>query len=93
MLLLSFAIKSRSYCDSAKTVAKTLTSLGFKNTWTVSDGFSGGRGWLQSRLGTDSYNFAVPEIVSASRIIPISAGRTGTSVQPAQKLLLPGSGD
>ncbi|OIW19693.1 hypothetical protein TanjilG_18503 [Lupinus angustifolius] len=34
-----------SYSDSAKIVARTLTSLGFKNSWIVADGFSGGRGW------------------------------------------------
>ncbi|EPS69131.1 extracellular calcium sensing receptor, partial [Genlisea aurea] len=45
-----------SYSDSAKIVAKTLTKLGFKNSWIVSDGFSGSKGWVQSRLGTDSYN-------------------------------------
>uniref|UniRef100_A0A2N9F3M1 Uncharacterized protein n=1 Tax=Fagus sylvatica TaxID=28930 RepID=A0A2N9F3M1_FAGSY len=27
------------------------------DSWIVADGFSGSRGWLQSRLGTDSYKF------------------------------------
>ncbi|RDY06514.1 Calcium sensing receptor, chloroplastic [Mucuna pruriens] len=43
-----------SYSDVAKIVGRSLTSLGFKNTWIVADGFSGNKGWLQSRLGTDS---------------------------------------
>ncbi|KAL5058068.1 hypothetical protein RYX36_029672 [Vicia faba] len=58
------------YSDSAKIVARTLTRLGFKNSWTVGDGFSGGKGWLQSRLGTDSYKFSFAEVLSPSRIIP-----------------------
>lgn len=62
-----------SYSDTAKMVAKTLTNLGFKNTWIVTDGFSGSRGWLQSRLGTDSYNLSLAQVLSPSRIIP--AGR------------------
>uniref|UniRef100_A0A7N0SVZ9 Rhodanese domain-containing protein n=1 Tax=Kalanchoe fedtschenkoi TaxID=63787 RepID=A0A7N0SVZ9_KALFE len=65
-----------SYSDSAKLVAKYLTSLGFKNCWIVADGFSGGKGWLQSRLGTDGYNFSFAEVLSPSRIIP---GRIGTT--------------
>ena len=65
------------YSDSAKIVAKTLKVLGFKNCWIVTDGFSGGRGWLQSRLGTDSYNFSFAQVLSPSRIIP-AASRFGT---------------
>lgn len=79
-----------SYSDSAKIVAKTLTGLGFKNCWIMTDGFSGGRGWLQSRLGTDSYNLSFGEIFSPSRIIPGGAGRFGTTsstVQIGRKLL------
>ncbi|XP_059303791.1 calcium sensing receptor, chloroplastic [Lycium ferocissimum] len=68
-----------SYSDSAKTVAKSLTSFGFKNCWIMTDGFSGGRGWLQSRLGTDSYNFSFAEILSPSRVIPGAARRFGTT--------------
>ncbi|XP_009762078.1 calcium sensing receptor, chloroplastic [Nicotiana sylvestris] len=68
-----------SYSDSAKTVAKTLTSLGFKNCWIMTDGFSGGRGWLQSRLGTDSYNFSFAQVLSPSRVIPAAARRFGTT--------------
>ncbi|PHU23893.1 Calcium sensing receptor, chloroplastic [Capsicum chinense] len=67
-----------SYSDSAKTVAKSLTSFGFKNSWIITDGFSGSRGWLQSRLGTDSYNFSFAEILSPSRVIP-GARRFGTT--------------
>lgn len=68
-----------SYSDSAKLVASALTNLGFKNTWTVADGFSGNKGWLQSRLGTDSYNFSIVEVLSPSRIIPAAAGRFGAT--------------
>ncbi|KAK4799472.1 hypothetical protein SAY86_024837 [Trapa natans] len=75
-----------SFSDSAKTVARTLTSLGFKNCWVVIDGFSGRNGWLQSRLGTDSYNFSLVEVLSPSRVIPAAVGRFGTGTK-----LLPGS--
>ena len=69
------------YGDSAKTVARTLTELGFKNSWIMADGFSGGKGWLQSRLGADSYNSSFVEILSPSRIIPAakSLGTTGST--------------
>ncbi|OWM90331.1 calcium sensing receptor, chloroplastic [Punica granatum] len=77
-----------SFSDSAKIVARTLTSLGFKNCWVVIDGFSGRKGWLQSRLGTDPYNFSFVEVLSPSRIIPAAAGRFGTT---AGRKLLPGS--
>ncbi|KAM7279856.1 hypothetical protein ACFE04_006990 [Oxalis oulophora] len=76
-----------SYADSAKQVAKTLTSLGFQNTWIVSDGFSGRNGWLQSRLGTDSYSFKFAELLSPSRIIPAATTRFGTTTS---RKLLPG---
>lgn len=79
-----------SYSDAAKIVARTLTNLGFKNTWVVTDGFSGSKGWLQSRLGADSYNVPFAEVISPSRIIPASARRFGTT-GPAK--LLPGSSD
>ncbi|XP_068638810.1 calcium sensing receptor, chloroplastic [Aristolochia californica] len=78
-----------SYSDSAKIVARVLTSLGFKNCWIMSDGFSGSKGWFQSRLGTDSYNFSIAEVLSPSRIIP-AAARVGTAFRSTQKLL-PGS--
>lgn len=81
-----------SYSDAAKLVAKTLTNLGFKNTWAVVDGFSGGKGWLQSRLGWDSYNVSVAEVVSPSRIIPAAAARFGTRSTSSRKLL-PGTAD
>ncbi|PON92712.1 Rhodanese-like domain containing protein [Trema orientale] len=79
-----------SYSDSAKIVARTLNSLGFKNSWTVADGFSGSRGWLQSRLGTDSYNLSFAEVLSPSRVIPAAVKRFGTTsstAQSGQKLL------
>ncbi|KAG6509575.1 calcium sensing receptor, chloroplastic-like [Zingiber officinale] len=87
-----------SYCDMAKTVARTLTELGFKNSWVVEDGFSGGRGWVQSRLGSDSYNVSLVEVLSPSRVIPAAAIRfgTATSAGPAPaapqstRKLLPG---
>ncbi|XP_039020235.1 calcium sensing receptor, chloroplastic-like isoform X2 [Hibiscus syriacus] len=68
-----------SYCDSAKTVARTLTSLGFNNCFVVADGFSGSKGWLQSRLGTDTYNFSAVELLSPSTVFPTAAKRFGTT--------------
>ncbi|WKA08219.1 hypothetical protein VitviT2T_025958 [Vitis vinifera] len=82
-----------SYSDSAKIVARVLTSLGFKDCWTVAGGFSGSRGWLQSRLGTDYYNFAFAEIVSPSRVIPAALRRFGTTGSRSGQKLLPGSSD
>ncbi|KAJ4836274.1 hypothetical protein Tsubulata_040130 [Turnera subulata] len=76
-----------SYSDSAKIVARTLTSLGFKNCWIVADGFSGSKGWLQSRLGTDSYNLSFAEILRPSQIIPAATRRFGTT----SSKLLPGA--
>ncbi|KAJ1392314.1 Rhodanese-like domain [Sesbania bispinosa] len=76
-----------SYSDLAKIVARTLTGLGFKNTWIVADGFSGSKGWLQSRLGTDSYNFSFAEILSPSRVIPSAVRGLGTT----SGKLLPGA--
>ncbi|KAH1132314.1 hypothetical protein AAZX31_05G015300 [Glycine max] len=76
-----------SYSDVAKTVGRTLTSLGFKNTWIVADGFSGNKGWLQSRLGTDSYNFSFAEVLSPSRVIPAAVRSFGTTSQSSTKLL------
>ncbi|KAL2462066.1 Calcium sensing receptor [Abeliophyllum distichum] len=79
-----------SYSDSAKIVARALTNLGFKNCWIVTDGFSGSKGWMQSRLGTDSYNLSFAEVVSPSRIIPAAARRFGSS---SSANLLPGGSD
>ncbi|XP_054806864.1 calcium sensing receptor, chloroplastic [Prosopis cineraria] len=76
-----------SYSDSAKIVARTLTKLGYKKCYIVADGFSGNRGWLQSRLGTDSYNFSFAEVLSPSRVIPAPVSRFGT----ASGKLLPGA--
>nr|CAB3450964.1 unnamed protein product [Digitaria exilis] len=92
-----------SYNDVSKTVAKTLNSVGFKNCWVMAGGFSGGKGWAQSRLGTDSFNLSVVEVVTPSRVIPAVAGRIGTTAgrigttssasrAPSRKLL-PGSVD
>ncbi|BFG32988.1 hypothetical protein CerSpe_192620 [Prunus speciosa] len=83
-----------SYSDSGKMVARALTSLGFKNSWTVADGFSGSKGWLQSRLGADSYNLSFGEVLSPSRVIPAGVRRFGTSGSTAAqsgRKLLPGS--
>ncbi|GAB2289731.1 hypothetical protein Dimus_024037 [Dionaea muscipula] len=73
-----------SYADSAKIVAKTLTSLGFKNCWVMTDGFSGSKGWLQSLLGTESYNLSFSEILAPSRIIPAGVRRLGTGSSRVQ---------
>ncbi|XP_020580506.1 calcium sensing receptor, chloroplastic [Phalaenopsis equestris] len=78
-----------SYSDAAVIVAKTLTSLGFKNCWVMADGFLGGRGWLQSRLSADSYNVSLTEVLSPSRIIPARLGMTSTT----SRKLLPGTAD
>ncbi|XP_052175728.1 calcium sensing receptor, chloroplastic [Diospyros lotus] len=78
-----------SYSDSAKIVARTLTSLGFKNCWIVADGFSGRKGWSRSGLGTDSYNLSFAEVLSPSRIIP-AVQRLGTV---SSGKLLPGGSD
>ncbi|KAK7265053.1 hypothetical protein RJT34_32669 [Clitoria ternatea] len=75
-----------SYSDVAKIVGRTLTSLGFKNTYIVADGFSGNKGWLQSRLGTDVYKFSFAEVLSPSKVIPAIRG-LGTTSQSSPKLL------
>lgn len=80
-----------SYSDTAKLVAKALTGFGFKNCWIMTDGFSGGKGWLQSRLGTDSFNVSIAEVLSPSRIIPAAAARFGTT--GSTRKLLPGSSE
>ncbi|KAF5185044.1 Calcium sensing receptor protein [Thalictrum thalictroides] len=82
-----------SYSDIAKIVAKTLTSLGIKNCWIMADGFSGGQGWIQSRLGVDSYNVSSAEVLSPSRVIPAVrkiGTKSSTSFQSSRKFL-PGS--
>ncbi|KAJ0458992.1 putative Rhodanese-like domain, calcium sensing receptor, plant [Helianthus annuus] len=70
-----------TFTDSAKIVAKYLTALGFQNCWIVADGFSGNKGWLQSRLGTDSYNVSFSRVLSPSRVIPAvrSLGTTSST--------------
>uniref|UniRef100_K3YTB0 Rhodanese domain-containing protein n=1 Tax=Setaria italica TaxID=4555 RepID=K3YTB0_SETIT len=92
-----------SYNDISKTVAKTLNSVGFKNCWVMAGGFSGRKGWAQSRLGTDSFNLSVVEVVTPSRVIPAAAGRIGTTAgrigttssasRATSRKLLPGSAD
>ncbi|CAN6239559.1 unnamed protein product [Urochloa humidicola] len=85
-----------SYNDISKTVAKTLNSVGFKNCWVMAGGFSGRKGWAQSRLGTDSFNLSVVEVVTPSRVIPAAAGRIGTTSSASRatsRKLLPGSVD
>lgn len=86
--------------DIAKTVAKSLSALGFKNAWVVVDGFDGGKGWVQSRLGTDSNTTSIAEILSPSRIIPAGTKKlfkTTSSevvdVTPKFNRLLPGGFD
>ncbi|KAG0463332.1 hypothetical protein HPP92_018827 [Vanilla planifolia] len=81
-----------SYCDTARLVAKALTGLGFKSCWVMSGGFSGGKGWLQSRLGSDSYNVSIAEVLSPSRTIPAAAYRLGITSTTSPKLL-PGKTD
>ncbi|XP_051192865.1 calcium sensing receptor, chloroplastic [Lolium perenne] len=87
-----------SYCDNSKIVAKTLNSVGFKNCWVMAGGFSGRKGWAQSRLGTDSYNLSVVEVVRPSRVIPaapdrfVTASSTSSPSRTTRKLL-PGSVD
>lgn len=89
-----------AYGDIAKTVAKTLSALGFQNAWVVIDGFDGGKGWVQSRLGTDSYNSSIGEILSPSRIIPSGTRKLFKTVSsevvdvtPRFTRLLPGGSD
>ncbi|KAI3985577.1 hypothetical protein MKX01_033860 [Papaver californicum] len=79
-----------SYSDTAKIVAKALTSLGFKNCYVMADGFSGSKGWAQSRLGTDSPNLSFAEVISPSRVIP-SVSRFGTTGSRSNQKFLSGS--
>ncbi|RXH96494.1 hypothetical protein DVH24_008998 [Malus domestica] len=85
--------KGSSISDSGKIVARALTRLGFKNCWTVADGSSGSKGWLQSRLDTDSYNSSFAEVISPSRVVPAAVRRFGTTSTSAEsgRKLLPGS--
>ncbi|KAJ3694789.1 hypothetical protein LUZ60_000166 [Juncus effusus] len=76
-----------SYSDIAKIVGKTLTTLGFNNCYIMTDGFSGRKGWIQSKLGFDSYNLSLIEVLSPSRVIP---ARFGTTSSGSQRKLLPG---
>ncbi|KAI4341484.1 hypothetical protein MLD38_026203 [Melastoma candidum] len=70
-----------SYADSTEIVARTLTSIGFKNCWVISDGSSGRNGWLQSRLGTDSYDFSFVEY-NFPNVIPRPFDKTYHQLQP-----------
>eukprot|EP00475_Leptophrys_vorax_P028772 TRINITY_DN41865_c0_g1_i1.p1 TRINITY_DN41865_c0_g1~~TRINITY_DN41865_c0_g1_i1.p1 ORF type:complete len:404 (+),score=68.10 TRINITY_DN41865_c0_g1_i1:76-1287(+) len=75
--------------DIAKLVAQSLVSLGFKNTWIVKDGVDGGKGWVQSKLATESAGLSFAEVLSPSRII---AG-TGTQRVPKNQRLLSSGSD
>lgn len=84
--------------DVAKSVARSLTRLGIKNTWAVMDGFDGGRGWVQSRLGTASRNTSIAELLLPSKIISEGAKKIFPSprdidVSPNSSKLLPGGYD
>lgn len=60
----------------AKSIARSLSELGFKNTWVVLDGYDGGKGWLQSKLGSETYqSYSFGEILSPSRVIPAGTKR------------------
>jgi hypothetical protein len=65
----------------------------------MSGGFSGRKGWAQSRLGTESYNLSVVEVVKPSRVIPaatdrfVTASSTSTPSSRTTRKLLPGSVD
>ncbi|KAF0932495.1 hypothetical protein E2562_010391 [Oryza meyeriana var. granulata] len=93
----SNVIIMNSYWDNSKIVARTLNSVGFKNCWVMAGGFSGRKGWVQSRLGTDSYNLSVVEVVTPSRVIPAASDRfvttSSTSRTTTSRKLLPGSVD
>ncbi|KZV16003.1 calcium sensing receptor, chloroplastic [Dorcoceras hygrometricum] len=78
-----------SYTDSSKIVAKALTNLGFNNCWIMNGGFSGGNGWLQSRLGADTTSFTA-EVISPSKVNNTQTRRFGTS---SLGKLLPGGSD
>lgn len=61
----------------AKSVARVLKDLGFKNSYCVVGGF---KGWVQSRLGIDDYSgtgLSFVEILKPSRIIPAGSKRYG----------------
>lgn len=45
----------------------------------MAGGFSGGRGWLQSRLGTETYNLSFPEVLSPLQVMSEAGRRLGTS--------------
>lgn len=86
------------YGDMAKSVARSLTRLGLKNSWVVTDGFDGGRGWVQSRLGTASHSASIAAILSPTRIISEGAKKIFPSskdidVAPQPRKLLPGGFD
>ena len=84
----------RTYNDVSKTVAKTLNSVGFKNCWVMAGGFSGRKGWAQSRLGAGSYNLSMVEVVTPSRVIPAGQiGTTSSATRATSRKLLPGSVD
>lgn len=55
--------------DVARTIARALSGLGFNSTWVVTDGFDGGRGWVQSRLATEAPGASFTQILSPSRVL------------------------
>ena len=75
-------------------MAKTLNSVGFKNCWVMAGGFSGRKGWAQSRLGAGSHNLSMVEVVTPSRVIPAGQiGTTSSATRATSRKLLPGSVD
>ena len=87
-------VRTCRYNDVSKTVAKTLNSVGFKNCWVMAGGFSGRKGWAQSRLGAGSYNLSMVEVVTPSRVIPAGQiGTTSSATRATSRKLLPGSVD
>ena len=75
--------------ETAKLVAQSLVALGFKNTFIVRDGVDGGRGWIASRLATESVSVSLADVLSPSRIL--SSRSTGTVQVPNRKALPSGS--
>jgi hypothetical protein len=49
-------------------VAKTMNNVGVQDCWVMASGFSGRKGWAQSRLGTDSFNLSVVEVAVAGDV-------------------------
>ncbi|KAE8686234.1 putative NB-ARC domain-containing disease resistance protein [Hibiscus syriacus] len=58
-----------------KNSGENINESRFQQLFVVADGFSGSKGWLQSRLGTDTYNFSAVELLSPSTVFPTAAKR------------------